>query len=777
MATADMAAGPLQGLRVVDCSRGTAGPRVTQLLADYGADVLWIEPPGGDPLRRVLPVEYSVFNRNKRSIEIDLKDGTGKAALLDLARRADVFVESWRLGVADRLGLGPATLRAHAPQLVYCSITGFGTDGPLADLQGREAIVHAVAGSTAEQVGMREPPIYEGLPFASIGAAYLGAVGVLAGLIRRESTGLGCEVETSMFDGALAFLMMLWGDNDKGPPAHVPGGRKLVARSFECADDEYIGVHTGAVGAFGRLMKVLGIDDRIPASESPLEMGIPLTEEQAQIVADEIPAIFHTKPRPQWLQMLREADICAVEHFHPGECFDQPQVRHNGIVVDIDDPVIGHVQQVGAAIRFDGATPRAPSPAPPPGSTTLEDAATWDLKQPVTSVQDSDAPPLDGLRILDLGAFYAGPYASRLLADLGAEVIKVEPTHGDPLRGLNVVYRSANAGKRSIAMNLKDDALALARDALVRWADVVQHNMRPGVAERLGLAFDQVREKNERVVYLYAPGWGSTGPDVNRQSFAPKLAGYVGGGFEVAGRFNPPLFPVGNEDPGGGLLGAVGILLGLFARARTGAGHYVESPQLNAAMTLVSHIVRTPGGDALGADRLDTMQYGISALDRLYATADGWICLNVLTESEFQGLKSIVCEVSEDVRFADLRSAREHDEELAVLLEAAFAHGDSAHWNKVLRGADVPVALPCVARNTVSFLRDPESHRTRRVAEVEHESDGNVREIDQLIRFPGLRVPDHRLAPDLGSSTSAVLRECGYDLSVIAQLRERGAIV
>jgi crotonobetainyl-CoA:carnitine CoA-transferase CaiB-like acyl-CoA transferase len=339
------------------------------------------------------------------------------------------------------------------------------------------------------------------------------------------------------------------------------------------------------------------------------------------------------------------------------------------------------------------------------------------------------------------------------------------------------VYRAANAGKRSIAMNLKDAALAPARDALVRWADVIHHNMRPGVAERLGLAYDQIREKNEKVVYLYAPGWGSTGPDADRQSFAPKLAGFVGGGFEVAGRFNPPLFPVGNEDPGGGLVGAVGMLLGLIARARTGVGHYVEIPQLNAAMTLVSHIVRTPDGNALGADRLDTMQYGVSALDRLYATGDGWICLNVLTDSEFLSLKSVVGDISGDARFADLASAREYDDELAVRLESAFALADSEHWDKVLRGADVPAATPCVARNTVPFLRDPENRRTRRVAEIEHETDGNVREIDQLIRFPGLRIPDHRLAPELGSSTSAVLRACGYDESAIAQLRERGAIV
>jgi crotonobetainyl-CoA:carnitine CoA-transferase CaiB-like acyl-CoA transferase len=751
---------------------------LTQILGDYGADVVWVEPPGGDPLRNALSIEYSVFNRNKRSIEVDLKSAEGRSVVLDLAARADVFVQSWRLGVADRLGLGPAAVRAQAPGLIYCSITGFGTEGALTNLQGREGIVHAIAGTTAEQVGMRVPPIYEGLPFASIGAAYLGAVGILASLVRRGETGMGCEVETSMFDGALAFLMMLWGDNDKGRSAHLPGANKIVARSFECADGEYIGVHTGAVGAFGRLMKVLGLDDRIPPSENSLEMGMPLTEDQAKIVAFEIPEIFQSKPRAEWLQMLRAADICAVEHFHPGQCFDQPQVRHNGMVVELQDPVLGVIQQVGSPIRVGGLAISAPTPAPESGSSSVDDLQAWDARPSPPVREGSSGGPLQGIKVLDLGAFYAGPYASRLLADLGADVIKIEPTHGDPLRGLNVVYRSANAGKRSIAMNLKDDQLAGARTALIEWADVIHHNMRPGVAERLGLGYDQVREVNDEIVYLYAPGWGSTGPDVDRQSFAPKLAGYVGGGFEVAGRFNPPLFPVGNEDPGGGLVGAIGILLGLLSRNRSGESQYVESPQLNGAMTLVSHIVRTPDGGALGAERLDTMQYGVSALDRLYATTDGWICLNVLTDQEFDALSQLVGDGAlNDARFADQGSRQAHDEELGLLLESGFAQCDSAHWEKVLREVDVPVALPCVSPNSLNFLRDPQNRLTRRVAETDHERDGKVREIDQLIRFPGLRLPDHRVAPDLGSSTASVLHECGYDEKTITMLKERGAIV
>src|SRR5262245_60563192 len=136
--------GPIQHLRVVDCTRGTAGPRATGVLADFGADVIWVEPPGGDPYREELSVPYSVFNRGKRSLVLDLPKE--REALFGLLETADVFIQSWRPGVAERLGLGYEDLHRQFPGLVYCSISGFGTDGPNRDVPGYEAIVHALIG-------------------------------------------------------------------------------------------------------------------------------------------------------------------------------------------------------------------------------------------------------------------------------------------------------------------------------------------------------------------------------------------------------------------------------------------------------------------------------------------------------------------------------------------------------------------------------------------------------------------------------------------------------
>ena len=775
--------GPLEGLRVIDCSRGTAGPRATGVLADYGADVIWIEPPGGDPCRAQLAAEYSVFNRGKRSVVLDLRDRAGTAALFGLLAGADAFVQSWRPGVAERLGVDYGTVHERCPGLVYCEITGFGLDGPYRDLAGHESLVHAVIGTMAEQVGHRDSPIYEGLPFAAIGASSLAVIGLLAALYRRQDDGVGRRVETSLLDGALAYLSMVWGTTDASPapPLSVRAGTgRLIATTFRCADDRYIGVHTGAVGAFGRLMKVVGLDDRIPSSESGLDMGVPLTPEQREIIDTELHRVFASQPCSVWAERLRDADICGIPSLRPTEVFDEPQVRHNDMVLEVDDPVLGRVLQVGPPIRFSSTRASVTDPAPAVGQhgeEALSAGRAGRLPTPLTSGDPVGTRPLlDGLKILDLGAFYAGPYASRLLADLGADVIKLEPVAGDPLRGLERPFRSAQAGKRSLAANLKDPALGPAIDRLITWADVVQHNMRPGAAERLGLGSARVHELNPSAIYSYSPGWGSTGPDRDRQSFAPMMSGYVGVAFEVAGQYNEPLFPIGNEDPGAGLVGAVGILMALVHRQRTGEGQYVESPQLNATLAHMAHVVRRPDGAVIGADRLDPLQLGVGALDRLYETADGWVCVVATRDEQIASLGRVIgVDLLGDERFATRAARQRHDYELSSLVGNVLEQRKTAEWLAELAAVDVPAAEPA-PYNNVTFMTTSENVRSGRVAVCAHATQERVRELAVLVRVSDAEVAPHHLAPSLGEHTDEILSWLGYDAAEIADLRARGQI-
>ncbi|MEX1007410.1 MAG: CoA transferase [Acidimicrobiia bacterium] len=773
----------LQGLRVVDCSAGTAGPQASGILAGYGAEVTWVEPPDGDITRRIHPAAASVFNRGKRSIVLDVDDATDRDTILELASRADAFIESWTPGRASERGLGYDTLHELNAGLVYASITAFGQVGPHTDLPAYEPLVHALVGTMAQQAGHREGPIFQGLPFASTGAAQLAVIGILAGLYRRMADGIGRHVDTSLFDGALAFHSMLWGESDasvaaKENLAPTLGGAarmRLITRSFVCSDGEYVGIHTGAVGAFGRLMRVLGLADRIPPSEDGIDMGVPLTPEQADILEGEIHGIFASQPRAYWVDRLMAADVCAVEHLVPPSVFDEPQARDNQMVVEVDDAVLGVVEQVAPAIRFDGEPPLLPTAAPPHGRHSHEVLRELARVAMPTPWQQASAPPgapderplLHDVRIVDFGAFYAGPYSSRVLADLGADVIKLEPVAGDPLRGIERPFFSAQAGKRALAANLKDPGLRPAVDGLLAWADAVHHNLRPGAAERLGLGVEQVRAKRPDVIYLYAPGWGSSGPHMMRQSFAPMMSGYVGASYEVAGQFNPPLPSTGNEDPGNGLLGAIALLIALLHRRRTGKALSCENPQLNAAMGMMAHVGRDRDGAAVGAGSLDPLQLGVGPFERLYETADGWICVTARTDDEIAALGAAIS--------AELHSDDRASDGIGGQLSDVFRGATTGAWLAALAATGAPAAEP-VGSNMHAFMVDPAQRAMGRVAEVEHPTLGMVREISHLVRVSAADITPHRLAPELGEHTDDILRWLSYKPEDISALRDRGAI-
>jgi crotonobetainyl-CoA:carnitine CoA-transferase CaiB-like acyl-CoA transferase len=773
--------GPLTGLRVIDCSQATAGVRLTGLLADYGADVIWVERPGGEPCRVQDPAGISVFARGKRSIELDVHDPARVDQLVDLVDRADVFVETWHPGGADSLGLGFEDLRSRNPALVYCSISAFGERAAGRDLPAYEGIVHALAGSMAAQRGHREGPIFPGFPYASIGAAHLAAIGVLACLLRRFDDGCGRHVETSLFDGALAYHSIVVGERDashaaangvalgSSPPEPIrTDAMRMVTRSFECADGTYLGIHTGANGAFGRLMKILELDARIPPSDTGLDFGMPLEPDQVPILSDEVPRIIASKPRGHWLDVLLANEICAVEHLRPTDVFDTPQAVHNEMTVTVDDPVLGKVEQVAPPIRLRCCPVVVEGGAPSPGhdsDSVLSTSGGWPARDPVPRRSLDTRPLLDGVRILDVGIYYAGPYASRLLADLGADVVKVEPVLGDPVRGIDVICNSANAGKSSLAANLKDPRLARARDELLRWADVVQQNLRPGVAKRLGFDDERVHALNPRAVYVSSPGWGSSGPYRVRQSFAPMLSGYVGITYEVAGRLNPPMPPHASEDPGNGLLGAVGTLLALLQRRRTGVGTVVENPQLNAAMVHLAHIVRDGAGNAVGAGRLDPLQFGFGAFERVYQAVDGWVCVVAPTATE-------------RAAFADLLGVGhvDDDERMADALAEACSTWDATTLADRLRSVGVAAAVPVPATFHHALLNDATERAMGRVVEVPDGRGGVVRELGCLLRCTDAQTAAHRAAPELGAHSAEILERFGYDGREISELRSSDAI-
>jgi crotonobetainyl-CoA:carnitine CoA-transferase CaiB-like acyl-CoA transferase len=213
------------------------------------------------------------------------------------------------------------------------------------------------------------------------------------------------------------------------------------------------------------------------------------------------------------------------------------------------------------------------------------------------------------------------------------------------------------------------------------------------------------------------------------------------------------------------MLGAACILMGLLHRRRSGEGLYVENPQLNATMSHMAHIVRRTDGEVLGAGRLDPMQYGFGPCERLYETADGWVCLVAREADEVRGLEKLV----------GFAPGTGDDDAVAGRLADIFATRSTSDLLGELRGAGVPAVEP-VGRNSGAFLRDPENRRTGRVAECLHPTKGYVRETAQLLRVSPAAVVPHRLAPDLGAQTDAILDSLGFSADAVAAWREGGAI-
>jgi len=301
--------------------------------------------------------------------------------------------------------------------------------------------------------------------------------------------------------------------------------------------------------------------------------------------------------------------------------------------------------------------------------------------------------------------------------------------------------------------------------------------MRPGVAERLGIGFEQAREANPEVVYLQAPGWGSSGPDADRQSFAPKHAAYAGAAHENSGRGNPPFPPIPTEDNGNGLLGAIGMLIGVVnQKLGEDTATYLECPQLHAAMAELGYIVREVGGDVIGAGRLDHEQNGVGPLERLFEVDDGWVCVHAVTDEAMAGVGEVIgVDLLGDARFESADAREEHAGVLQDLIEKAFGSWKADELVEALREAGVPAVVP-VLDNMEGFLRNSYNLEIGRVARSEHPAKGTIYEQGRLIRATDVNAVSHRPAPLLGEHSAEILSELGYSQQEIDEMFDDSVI-
>jgi crotonobetainyl-CoA:carnitine CoA-transferase CaiB-like acyl-CoA transferase len=341
---------------VLDLSWGVAGPLGVLLLAELGADVIKVEPPGGDPFRR--QPGYHVWNRSRRSVVLDLKADEGREVFLRLCEGADVLVETFSPGTMDRLGLSYADVSPRFPRLVFCSVPGYPPGHRFADRPGWDATVQARAGMQSEQPGWRPGPIYLHFPAPSMAACFLLATGVVSALIHREGTGRGQHVQTSLYQGVLAYTTQIWQEHERAPAGfHAPMAKTyppgIHQRSlYECADGEWL--HAATMNGLTPTRtpeEILGLN--------PADARTPHTDPETRPRHEtRLRAAYLRRSRKELIEEFHEAGLGAEAVGPMAEVFSHDQFVANGLAATVEDPELGTTTQVGVPAVLRG-TPGA----------------------------------------------------------------------------------------------------------------------------------------------------------------------------------------------------------------------------------------------------------------------------------------------------------------------------------------------------------------------------------------------------------------------------------
>ena len=490
----------LDGLCVVDLSGSLAGALTSMVLGDNGADVITVEPLGGDGLR-AFPA-YAMWHRGHRSVIADVTTASGRERVIDLTDGADVVVQDWRPHVARRLGLDHDRLAESNPRVVTCVITGFGSAGPWSAIKGYEGVVSAKAGAFTVDGRPRFSPV----PAGSFGAANGALQGVLAALYQREDTARGQRVEASLLQGLTAFDLYDWLAKLVPPSLMVRKGPAGVGATVYPAISGLVAfTKDGRCVQFGNFLPhQLDAFLRATGLQEWYRDGVERSTEEVLSVARRR---IHERTWDEWNEAFaRESDIAGEPHRTTEEATRHPQLVHNGDVVEIDDQKLGRTRQLGALVRLARTPARLAESAPQPGEHDATARFPVAARTPAPAGPRAVPAPLAGVTILELAWFYAAPFGTALLADLGARVIKVENLEGVPHRSQTGVEEFAGVkalqGKESIALDTsRPEGMEVLR-RLVRRSDAVMRNFRQQAAVRMKIDYDALVGEKEDLVYL-----------------------------------------------------------------------------------------------------------------------------------------------------------------------------------------------------------------------------------------------------------------------------------
>lgn len=756
---APAAGGALRDIHVVEFGQYVPGPMLGMLLADQGAHVIKVERPGGDPARS--EPAFATWNRGKRSVILDLKTDAGRKNAQRLAANADVVVENFRPGVAERLGIGYDELSAANPGLIYCSLPGYGAEHPARNAAGWDPVIGAQTGLYPETDASDGEPLFTPLPIASTFAALLGSVSVAMAVNARDRTGRGQRIEAPLHSAmftAMGSRIIKFNNYEYVDRFDFP--RTVMSHPYQCADGRWV-YHHGMFERFARqTLTAAGREEWI--DEAVSLFGRPVDADTLGIWQERFAAMFKERTAWQW-----EADINA----QGGACtvcktVDEWLVHEHAVagkmVVEVDDAEHGRMKQPGVQVRLRGTPGAIQSRAPKLGEHTDVVLAELDAAgaRPAPSNGNGDImSALQGVRVLDLCIILAGPTCGRTLGEFGADVIKID----DPTRILDPVgYIDVNRGKRSIMLNLKTEEGREVFWKLVETADVIVENNRKSAVERMGLGYEAVKKVKPDIVYASLNAFGYDGPWSERAGWEQLAQGTSGMQVRRGGRDGAPMLaPYAVNDYGTGLMGAYAVALALHERNRTGLGQSVDS-----GLALTAGLLQSPYFLDYDGYRRDDPEgaavRGYAASSRLYQAADGWLYLHCPDDAAYRAMLTLT----------GLTGVS--DATAADAIAEAIGGNTIEHWSRTLWPAGVSVTPNL---NMEDYRHDPVVRQAGFIVTRKHSVWGSVDHSGTTARLsatpPRLGPP----APYFGMHTDDILSEAGYSPARIAELKASGAAV
>jgi crotonobetainyl-CoA:carnitine CoA-transferase CaiB-like acyl-CoA transferase len=737
-------------VRVLDFSAHFAAAMAAMHLGDFGAEVIKVDPTAEERGRD--EPGYLAWNRNKKRVALDLSNPADLAVAEGLIADADVALFDAVPGVLESLGLdGVALTRAHE-RLIHVWAPPYGETGRWSSLPAAHNILAALTGISRGQASYSGAPVHLVAPQAYYGQANCMAAAIGAALFERVRSGLGQSVVVSGLHGAAQVMASTMFERQPAPIWSAPLGGAPNYRLYQCADGEWFFLGALFETLYVRALEVTGVlMDLLSDPQIGGDLRAAFVAPGAQITMGKLEAAFRTKPRAEWLAVLATADVPCGPVQRREEWFGGETIAANEMRVELQHAEFGAVGMPGVSIKMSETPAIAPRLADEMPVSGL-------APRPATSVPDGrvhDAPPLAGVKVLDLGVVIAGAYAATILASFGADVVKIETANGDPFRSYGTGFCAYNRGKRGIVLDLKRREAMEVFFELVAQADVVLDNYRLGVRERLGISYESLRRVNPRIISLSITGYGTKGPQASLPGFDPLLQAQSGLMQAQGGYGQEPVFHrIAVNDVGSAAMSAFAIVAALFARTRTGVGQEIQTSLASQSVLLqVGELTSFPGARSPAMGARDCI--GVSALERYYECADGWIAIACATAPRpvalFEALRLQAGDAEEAV-------AERREDALASVIADALRplSRDDALTRLVEAGAPASPVLTLDETYADAFLEENNYYDS-----YVDPAFGPATGVSSFARFGRTNTRFQRAAPILGQHNTEVLRDYG----------------